>query len=183
MTIDSCASSISKYPHVLCNSVISCNPACKYLGVNFECKLCPNTYRISDGETRKTNWFDKTSSLFQRTIWLKFCNSNISSIFEYDILIYGCSSKSHLNPPPFFQRKIQKLIHFRCKRDDYEDIFTSNENLTVFGWHPYELLNFLLGSVTENHAQKFLNDLFRYENSLRSTRRSAQNLKVPWQIK
>ena len=93
---------------------------------------------------------------------------------------YGYSSESHLNPILFLQRKFLMMIRFSCKRYHCEDIFISIEISTVFQFHAFEILKFLIRSITQNHGKKYLNDLLCYENSLRSTRRSAQNLlKVP----
>ena len=56
-------SSASKCPHVIWNKVISFNTACKYLGTTIDCKtFFPKTYRICDGENRKTKQFDKQIS-------------------------------------------------------------------------------------------------------------------------
>ena len=64
MTIGSSALSLSKYPQVICNSIISCNLACKYLGITIHCELSFQEHILCDGETPKTKWFDKqTSSL------------------------------------------------------------------------------------------------------------------------
>ena len=51
------------------------------------------------------------------------------------------------------------MIHLMRKRNHCQDIFTSNEKLTVFEMHAYELLK-LLRSITQNHAKEYSQDLF-----------------------
>ena len=62
------------------------------------------------------------------------------------------------------------MIYFRCKRDHCEDILTSNEILTVFELHVYELLKFLQRSITQDDPKQYLNDLLtlRYFSTIDS---------------
>ena len=45
------------------------------------------------------------------------------------------------------------------------DMFISNELLTVFEFHLYELLKFVLKSLKKMHSETYLNELFEYEHS------------------
>ena len=100
--------------------------------------------------------------------------------WKYGILVYGCCSYSSLLPIYKLQKKILKFIYFRKLSDSSRDIFISNKLLTVFEFHIYELLKFVLKSLKRMHSETYLNELFEYEHSTRNTRRSTKNyLKVP----
>ena len=75
-----------------------------------------------------------------------------------------------------FQGKIPMMFYLRSKQDHCEDIFTSKIFLTLSELLAYELLIFLLRSVTLNHAKAYLKDLFATKIFLQSTRCSPQNL-------
>ena len=50
-------------------------------------------------------------------------------------------------------------MFFRTKRDYCEDL-VFHEILTVYELHVYELLKFLLQSLTKSHEKDFPNELF-----------------------
>ena len=78
------------------------------------------------------------------------------------------------------QKKIIKLIYFRKRHDDSEDLFTANKILTVFELHIYELLKFVLKSLNHMHSEDYLNTIFQFESCIHSTRRADfMLLKVP----
>ena len=73
-----------------------------------------------------------------------------------------------------------KFLYFRKLSDSSRDIFISNKLLTVFEFHIYELLKFVLKLLKKMHSETYLNELFEYEHSIRNTRRSTKNyLKTP----
>ena len=73
------------------------------------------------------------------------------------------------------QKKILKFIYFRNRRDHCEDIFQRHKILSLFELHIYEMLKFVLRSIYQLHSEKYLNDLFSFENK-RSTRNDSYNL-------
>ena len=95
-------------------------------------------------------------------------------------MLYDCCNYSSLLPIYILQKKILKFIYFRKRSDSSRDIFVSNKLLTVFEFHIYELLKFVLKSLKKMHSESYLNELFEYEHSTRNTRRSTKNyLKIP----
>ena len=74
------------------------------------------------------------------------------------------------------QKKILKFIFFRKHRDRSNDIFEKYSLLTVYEYHLYELLKFVLKSVIGVHNDSFLNDLFVFQNAKRATRTSDSSL-------
>ena len=81
----------------------------------------------------------------------------------------------NLMPILISQKKILNSIHFRCRRESCDDIFSKNNLLTVFELHIYELLKFVLKSVKRMHSQGYLNEMFRFEGD-RETRLSEVGL-------
>ena len=118
--------------------------------------------------------------MYPRKQLIDYYRSNINPIIQYGILVYGGCSYQSLLPIYILQKKILKFIYFRKRSDSSRDIFISNKLLTVFEFHIYELLKFVLKSLKKMHSETYLNDLFVYEHSTRNTRRSTKNyLKIP----
>ena len=67
-------------------------------------------------------------------------------------------------------------MYFRKRQDHCEDIFEKNKLLTVFEYHVYELLKFVLKSVNQLHGENFLTEMFIFQNSEKLTRRSSAKL-------
>ena len=91
---------------------------------------------------------------------IEYYSSNVVPILQYGILIYGCCSYSQLEQLNVLQKKILKFIFFRKRRDRSNDILEKYSLLTVYEYHLYELLKFVLKSVIGVHNDSFLNDLF-----------------------
>ena len=72
-----------------------------------------------------------------------------------------------------------KLIYFRKLSGSSREIFISNKLLTVFEFHIYELLKFVLKSLKKINSETYLNELFEYEHSTRNTRSTKNYLKIP----
>ena len=56
-----------------------------------------------------------------------------------------------------------------------EDILQRRKILSAYELHIYEMLKFVLRSIYQLHSEKYLNDLFNFENK-RSTRNDSYNL-------
>ena len=69
----------------------------------------------------------------------------------------------------------KKFIYFRNRRDHCEDIFQRHKILSAFELQICEMLKFVLRSVYQLHSEKYLNNLFSFENK-RSTRNDSYNL-------
>ena len=73
-----------------------------------------------------------------------------------------------------------KLIYFRQLSGSSRDNFISKILLTLFEFHIYELLKFVLKSLKKMHSETYLRELFEYEHNTRNTIRSTKNyLKIP----
>ena len=72
----------------------------------------------------------------------------------------------------FYKRKSTNSFFFRKRRDRSNDIFEKYSLLTVYEYHLFELLNFVLKSVMGVHNDSFLNDLLVFQNAKRATRNS-----------
>ena len=76
----------------------------------------------------------------------------------------------------FYKRKSSNSFFFRKRRDRSNDIFEKYSLLTVYEYHLYELLKFVLKSVIGVHNDSFLNDLFVFQNAKIATRNSDSSL-------
>ena len=110
-----------------------------------------------------------------RNLLIEYYKSNVNPIIQYGIIVYGCCSFSSLQPILRLQKKILKFTYFRKKYSNSEDIFVRNKLLTVYEFHIYELLKFVLRSVNNLHSESMLNNLFSFETS-RNTRISSLSL-------
>ena len=76
----------------------------------------------------------------------------------------------------FYKRKPSNSFFFRKRRDRSYDIFEKYSLITVYEYHLYELLKFVLKTVIGVHNDSFLNDLFVFQNAKRATRNSDSSL-------
>ena len=106
----------------------------------------------------------------------RYYESNIRSIIQYGILVYGCTSYNALPPLFELQKKIIRLISFRNNCESVLDIFVKHKVLTVHELCIYEGFKFLLKSLSNPHSENYLNSLFTFDNSIKRTRRSVKNL-------
>ena len=155
---------------------------CKYLGIYVDSKSSFQSHieHIKKRLSKQCGIICKLRHYVPRKQLIDNYQSNVNPIIQYGILVYGCCSYSSLLPIYILQKKILKFIYFRKRSDSSWDIFISNKLLTVFEFHVYELLKFVLKSLKKTHIESYLNELFEYEHSTRNTRRSTKNyLKIP----
>ena len=177
ISICSSASSSLQHPNSISNSIISATTNCKYLGITFDSKLFFPSHIDSVVERlgKQSGIVCTLRHYVPRKHLINYYKSNINPIVQYGV--WFCTSRTKLNPIFTLQKKILKFIFYRTKHDHCEDLFVFNEILTVYELHVcYELLKFVLRSLTESHEKALLNDFLCYETLNRSTRASAQNL-------
>ena len=186
---NSASKSVFKFDDVF----IEVRNLCKYLGIYVDSKLSFQSHieYIKKRLSKQCGIICKLRHYVPRKQLIDYYRSNVNPIVQYGILVYGCCSYSSLLPILILQKKILKFLYFRklsdsCRdifmklSDSCRDIFISNKLLTVFEFHIYELLKFVLKSLKKMHSETYLNDLFEYEHGTTKTRRSTKNyLKLP----
>ena len=149
---------------------------CKYLGIYVDSKLSFQSHieYVKKRLSKQCGIICKLRHYVPRKQLIDYYRSNVNPIIQYGILVYGCCSYSSLLPIYILQKKILKIIYFRKRSVSSRDIFISNKLLTVFEFHIYELLKFVLKSLKNMHSENYLNELFEHEHSTRNTRRSTK---------
>ncbi len=147
----------------------------KYLGILLDGKLSflSHIEYVSKRMSTQCGIISKLRYYVPRNKLILYYNSNIKSIIQYGILIYGCCSFTALNPIFLLQKKIMKFILFGKRYDTSEDLFQQCKILNVSELHTYELLKFVFRSINNHHTQQHLNNIFSFDLKARSTRNSA----------
>ena len=153
---------------------INTKPVFKYLGIYIDSKFSFKSHIdfVKKKLSKQCGIVLKLRHYVPRSQMIEYYSSNVVPILQYGILIYGCCSYSQLEQLNVLQKKILKFIFFRKRRDRSNDIFEKYSLLTVYEYHLYELLKFVLKSVIGVHNDSFLNDLFVFQNAKRATRNS-----------
>ena len=156
--------------------------SCKYLGIILDAKLSFNTQidLVRTKLRKQCGIISKMRHYVPRGTVLKYYASNIKPILQYGILVYGCTSYTNLLPLLMIQKKIIRLIYFKRNFETIRDVFFDQGILTIHELHVYELLKFVLRSVSGLHSEEFLNELFKFEIPTYRTRRANSELmKIP----
>ncbi len=157
------------------DQAIQSEPVCKYLGVLLDRKLSfqnPIEY-VTKRLSTQSGIISKLRYYVPRSKLVLYYNSNIKSIIQYGLLVYGCCSFSSLSPIHNLQKKILKFIFFRKRDDHSSDLFEHCKVLTVYELYVYELMKFVLRSINKLHSEQYLNDLFTFNTETRHTRNST----------
>ena len=159
-------------------TVINCKPVCKYLGIYIDNKLSFHSHvdYVTKRLGKQCGIISKLRHYVPRFQIINYYHSNVAPIIQYGILVYGCCSYSRLNPIFSLQKKFLKFVYFRNRRDHCNDVFFSNEILTVYELHVYELLKFVLRSVAGLLQQIFPSNLFKMKEIKRCTRSSSNQV-------
>ena len=154
----------------------------KYLGIILDAKLSFNTHidLVRTKLRKQCGIISKIRHYVPRGTILKYYASNIKPILQYGILVYGCTSYTNRLPLLMIQKKIIRLIYFKRNFETIRDVFFDQGILTIHELHVYELLKFVLRSVSGLHSEEFLNELFKFEIPTYRTRRANSELmKIP----
>ena len=159
------------------NKYISIEPVCKYLGilVDFKFSFVSHLSVLKSRLSKQCGIISKLRHYSPRNQLIDYYKTNVSSIIQYGILVYGCSSYSNLLPIYNLLKKILRLIYFRKKSDSANDIFVKNNLLNIYQLHIYELLKLVLKSLSGLHRESYLNSLFSFSPS-RPTRSASKTL-------
>ena len=159
------------------NCVVHVKLVCKYLGIYIDNKLSFQSHidfvKVRLG--KQSGIISKLRHYVPRAQLINY-RTNVVPIVQFGLLVYGCCSYKSLEPLYILQKKILKFIYFRNRRENCDDIFQSNCLLTIYELHVYELLKFVLRSLIQQHCPTFLNDLFKFSESNRNTRRASAGL-------
>ena len=93
-------------------SLLNINDYCKYLGVLVDgnLKFCEHVRYIRFKLARHSSMISKMRRYVPQSVLLKYCFSNVKSIVQYGILVYGCTSSLYLNQ--FNAKKNTSVIVF-----------------------------------------------------------------------
>ena len=163
MSIGSSASSSLQHPYSFSNSIISATTYCEYQGKTIDSKLSFLSHIDSVVERlgKQSGIVCMLRHYVKRKHLIDYTKSNITPNIQYDVVVYDCGSRIKLNPIFTLQKKISKMIFYRTKRDHCEDLFfVFNEISTVFELHVYELLKFVLRSLTKGMKKLFYMKFF-----------------------
>ena len=158
------------------NSTINVQTVCKYLGVFVDNKISfvSHVQYVASRLSKQCGLMAKFRHSATRSKLIEYYKTNINFIIQYDVLIYGCTSCSMLEPI-FMLQKNFKLIYFRKFSDSSSDLFLKHKILNVYQLHIYQFLNFVLKSLSKLHQEPQLNDMFTFVERL-ITRSSAKTL-------
>ncbi len=168
-----------------CNATLSSfnvAPVCKYLGLHIDYNLSFQSHirSVADKVSKQCGIVAKLRHYVPRRKLIEYYKSNIKSILQYGILVYGCCSFSTLIPLLLLQKKILKFIHFRRRSDHSNDLYLSHQLLTIHKLRVYELLKVVLRSVINQHSKDSLNTMFAFESASSTPQSSMQLLKQPF---
>ena len=82
---------------------------------------------------------------------------------QYGVLVYGCTAFSNLQPILSLQKRIIRNIYHLPKYTNVDQLMSENGLETVYELHVYELLKFILKSMTTGHESQLLNEILRKE--------------------
>ena len=159
------------------NKYIFIEPVCKYLGilVDFKFSFVSHLSVLKLRLSKQCGIISKLRHYAPGNQLIDYYKTNVSSIIQYGLIVYGCRSYSNLLPIYNLQKKILKLIYFGKKSDSANDIFVKNKLLYIYQLRIYELLKLVLKSLSGLHRECYLYSLFSFSPS-RPTRSASKTL-------
>ena len=115
----------------IASGLINIDHECKYLGLIIDSKLSYHAHISSVTERlgRQCGVISKLRHFVPRYQLIEYYRNVVCPIIQYGVLVYGCCSFSSLSPIHQLQKRIIKVIYFRKRHDDSEDLFTANKIL------------------------------------------------------
>ena len=136
----------------------------------------PHIESVLERLGRQCGIVSKLGHYVPRNVILRYYSSNIKPIFQYGLLVYGCASYRTLEPI----LKMQKKIWFLKYRQSVSEYFDILNILTVHKLYVYQLMKIVLRSLNKLHTDDYLNNLYAFDVTTPSTRRSRNSfLKIP----
>ena len=101
------------------NQDIHQTQCCKYLGMFVDADLLIKSHieYVRKRLGKQCGIICKLRHYVPRAQLINYYRTNIETIIQYGVLVYGCASMRNLMPVLISQKKILKYIHFRCRRE------------------------------------------------------------------
>ena len=103
----------------------------------------------------------RTRPYLKRSQLLVYYRTHVKAIVQYGVLVYGCTAFSNLQPILRLPKRIIRNIYHLPKYTNVDQIMSENGLETVYELHVYELLKFILTSMTTGHESQLLNEMLR----------------------
>ena len=116
----------------------------------------------------------RTRALFIRTQLLTYYRTHVKPIVQYGVPVHGCTAYSNLHEIFKVQKRIIQSICFLSKYANVTDYVTENELPTAYELHIFELFEFVLTCIREEHSRKSLNELLTPQNCIYCLRSVAR---------
>ena len=131
---------------------IAIKPQLKYLGIVIDDKLifCDHVLRLKH-KLLFCNIVLRSRNYLTRSQLLFYYKTHVNPIIQYEVLIYGCTAYSNLDPVVKIQKRSIRNIHFLPKYASVSDYMGANELPSVYELHVYELLKFIVKSIRCEH--------------------------------
>ena len=144
----------------------------KYLGIHIDPKLSFHSHikHVVKKLSKQLSVIARLRHYVTRGTLLKYYQTYNEPIITYGLLVYGCTSKHHLNPIYIIQKKMLKLIHFKPQFHPSQELFFQNGFLNAFELYAMELLKFCLKSVRGENCSYFLNSFYKTRFIVHETR-------------
>ncbi len=159
------------------NNSITHVSSCKYLRITLDSNLNYDVH-IDNVPGRLRQQCGILRLFLPRKNLIQYYSSNIKLTIHYGTLVYGCTTYNKLLPLLTLQKKILRIVLFKHCNESFTHEFAKNSSLTVHELYLYEILKFTVRSLAKFHAENYLNDMFSFENTLRTTRRLSKTLLV-----
>ena len=109
-------------------------------------------------------------------VLVKHYKSYINPVILYGILVYGCTTKTTLDPVFKLQKKLIRII-FNKKRDFHSEILFEKANVpNIYDLYSRELMKFSLLAAIKNTSSYTVTNLIHLNEAHVKTRKACQGM-------
>ena len=161
---------------------LSVQPNLKYLGVIIDEKL---SFKDHIAKVKSKLLFCNFTILRTRRLLTKqqlliYYKLHVRPVVQYGVLLYGCTAYSSLEPVFRIQKRIMKNIFNVPKFASVKDLMIEHDVATVYELHVYELFNFMVDCLRQDHSVDILNNILKLVPERRyEFRSSSQRASMP----
>ena len=101
----------------------------------------------------------KSRQVLTQSQMLVYYKTHVKPIIQYGVLIYGGTMYSNLQPILKMQKKIVRCIFHLRFSTSVKEVMNSNKIHTVYELYLYEITNFMLKCLKNEHCIEFLNSM------------------------
>ena len=150
----------------------------KYLGIHIDKRLNfeDHVSYIKRKLSKHIHVFNELKLVVTRDMLLRYYNTFVKSIISYGLLIYGCTSKSKLEPIYKMQKKILRIIYGKKRDHPSHELFECSNILTIYDLYCFELFKFSITAAVQGTPSAFLNNLYCRNSPSDRTRNTALGL-------